>query len=158
MNKKSEWRDYVPQVALDNAQYIGAGIGALSLGAAASILGEKKKWLRNFLLGALAGGSFGYASGNLVHQNDILHREKNNFKNKAIAAENLSRYLENKLSHYRSLPRVTPISEIKEDGMSAFDKAKSSIRIPIDQAKFVDYHELVKQLENLRLKDERNWL
>ena len=62
----ASWRDYAPA--------IGTGVGALGLGTLLALIGDRKKKIRNGLIGALIGGGAGYMLGEGFSANESLYQ------------------------------------------------------------------------------------
>lgn len=71
----ASWKDYAPS--------IGTGAGAIGLGALLAAVGDKRKRIRNAILGALLGGVAGHAIGDLSQSNSDLHNAMDKAKTHA---------------------------------------------------------------------------
>lgn len=156
----ASWKDYAPS--------IGTGVGAIGMGALLAAIGDKKKRIRNGLIGAILGGAFGNVLGTGIQSNDEIWKKliESRERNKSISRD-MEHVNDVKDKFDRAVRRIGIKGDTPEERAEAFDivsgeeipqvykdvmddrgaiLASQAIGIPEDAAKFKMYHAFAKRL------------
>jgi hypothetical protein len=124
----AEWRDYAPG--------IGMGIGAAGIGALMALVGDRKKRIRNALIGSLVGGIGGLAFGNVVRD----------------CSEFSEAYLKKKKEIDTMRPRLSAARDIIDN----YDKAARMIGVKVPPIINADGISVITEDKDMQISRDRS--